>query len=230
GVVGLFAAQAIGDDINVYSDESASQVIGTLHTLRQQTRKREGQPNIALADFIAPQSSGKIDYVGTFAVTAGIGLEPIIEQYENDLDDYNAIMAKALADRLAEAYAEYLHFIVRHDWWGYSPDETLTNRQLIREKYRGIRPAAGYPACPEHTEKGTIFSLLDAEKHCSITLTENYAMYPAASVSGLYFGHERSHYFGVGKIGKDQLEDYAQRKGFSVEEAEKWLQPNLNYL
>ncbi len=230
GVVGLFPAHAVGDDIELYADESASEVIGKFHTLRQQTRKREGQPNIALADFVAPKSAGQVDYMGAFAVTAGIGIEPLIEQYEKDLDDYNSIMIKAIADRLAEAFAEYLHFIVRHDWWGYSPDETLTNRQLIREKYRGIRPAAGYPACPEHTEKGTLFSLLEVEKHCGITLTENYAMYPAASVSGLYFGHDRSHYFGVGKIGEDQLADYAKRKGFTIEEAEKWLQPNLNYI
>lgn len=229
GVVGLFPANAVGDDIELYTDESRSTVLETLHSLRQQTKKRAEQANIALSDFIAPKETGISDYIGAFAVTAGIGIEPIIQRYESEYDDYNAIMVKAIADRLAEAFAEYLHHVVRCEYWGYATEESLTTKQLIRERYQGIRPAAGYPACPDHTEKAAIFKLLNAETSTGIRLTENYAMYPAASVSGLYFSHERSHYFGLGKIGKDQAEDYAKRKGMSLETVEKWLQPNLNY-
>ncbi|MCI5064895.1 methionine synthase [bacterium] len=229
GVIGLFPANSVGDDIEVYSDETRTEVREVFHTLRQQTKKRAEQSNIALSDFVAPKESGVADYIGTFAVTAGIGIESMIEEYEADHDDYNSIMVKAIADRLAEAFAEYVHHQVRCDYWGYAEEESFTMKQLIREKYQGIRPAAGYPACPDHTEKNTLFRILDAERNAGISLTENYAMYPASSVSGLYFSHARSHYFGLGKIGKDQVEDYAKRKGISLEEAEKWLQTNLNY-
>lgn len=229
-MVGLFPANSVDeDDIELYRDDSRSEVIAKLFSLRQQTRKREGQSNVALADFIAPKESGKGDYIGMFAVTAGLGIEPLVQAFEKELDDYNSIMVKAVADRLAEAFAEFLHTKVRTEWWGYSTDEALTNRQLIRERYRGIRPAAGYPACPDHTEKRTLFRLLHAEEHAQMSLTENCAMYPAASVSGLYFSHERSHYFGLGNIGKDQVESYAKRKGMTVDEVEKWLGSNLNY-
>ena len=230
GVVGLFPANSVDeDDIELYRDDSRSEVIAKLFSLRQQTKKREGQSNVSLADFIAPKESGKGDYIGMFAVTAGLGIEPLVQAFEKELDDYNSIMVKAVADRLAEAFAEFLHTKVRTEWWGYSTDEALTNRQLIRERYRGIRPAAGYPACPDHTEKRTLFRLLHAEEHAQMSLTENCAMYPAASVSGLYFSHERSHYFGLGNIGKDQVESYAKRKGMTVDEVEKWLGSNLNY-
>lgn len=229
GVFGLFPANTINvDDIEVYTDDTRTEVLTTFHSLRQQTRKRSEQSNIALADFVAPKDSGKADYIGAFAVTAGIGIESLLEKYEAEYDDYNAIMVKAIADRLAEAFAEYLHHLIRKDYWGYSPEEQLTPRQLVRERYQGIRPAAGYPACPDHTEKRTLFQLLHC-KEIGITLTENFAMYPAASVSGLYFSHPRSHYFGLGKVSQDQIEDYAKRKEMSKEEVERWLQPNLNY-
>ncbi len=228
-VFGLFPAHSVGDDIEVYADASRREVAGVIHTLRQQVRKENKNPYLALSDFVATQDSGVPDAVGAFAVTAGAGLEPIVAEFEKSLDDYGAIMAKALADRLAEAAAEWLHARVRREFWGYAADEHLPNEDLIREKYRGIRPAPGYPACPEHTEKGFLFKLLDAEKRTSIRLTESYAMWPAAAVSGWYFAHPESHYFGVGKIGKDQVEDYARRKGWTVAEAEKWLAPNLGY-
>ncbi|MCB0338599.1 MAG: methionine synthase [Bdellovibrionales bacterium] len=229
GIIGLFPANAVGDDIEVYESSSSRTPIATLHTLRQQQKKRPGQSNVALSDFIAPKDSGILDYVGMFAVTAGSGMEVLIKEYEKDFDDYNSIMLKALADRLAEAFAECLHAIVRREFWGYASDENLSNRGLIKEQYLGIRPAAGYPACPDHTEKQTIFSLLAVEEKIGISLTENFAMYPAASVSGLYFSHPESRYFGLGKISRDQIEDYARRKNVSVEEAERWLGPNLNY-
>ncbi|MCB0320702.1 MAG: B12-binding domain-containing protein, partial [Bdellovibrionales bacterium] len=230
GVIGLFPANAVGDDINLYLDDSKKTPLATLHTLRQQTRKRDDNPNIALSDFIAPLDTGIPDYIGMFAVTTGIGMEDVVQEFEKELDDYSSIMLKALADRLAEAFAEFLHGEVRKLYWGYAEDETLTSKQLIREKYQGIRPAAGYPACPDHTEKATIFNLLNAEKNASIHLTESYAMFPGASVSGLYFAHPRSHYFGLGKVGRDQIEDYSRRKGQSLQETERWLEPNLNYL
>jgi 5-methyltetrahydrofolate--homocysteine methyltransferase len=200
----------------------------TIHTLRQQSEKPAGQPNVALADYIAPKDSGRHDYMGAFAVTAGIGLDALCRRFDQDHDDYSSIMAKALADRLAEAFAEYLHKRVRAEW-GYGSDEQLTNEDLIRERYRGIRPAPGYPACPDHTEKRLLFDLLQVEKHASITLTESFAMWPAASVSGFYFAHPEAKYFAVGKIGKDQVEDYARRKGMPVSVIERWLSPNLNY-
>jgi 5-methyltetrahydrofolate--homocysteine methyltransferase len=230
GVVGLFPANSVGcDDIEIYSDETRSGVKRVLHTLRQQIQKSQTEPNLALADFIAPKESGVDDYIGMFAVTAGIGIEKLVDKFEKDNDDYNSIMTKALADRLAEAFAEYLHIVVRKEYWGYAPDESLSNEDLIKEKYIGIRPAPGYPAQPDHTEKPILFSLLEAEKNAGIKLTESMAMYPAASVSGLYFSHPESRYFNVGKIEKDQVLDYHRRKGMSVDEIEKWLSPVLNY-
>jgi 5-methyltetrahydrofolate--homocysteine methyltransferase len=230
GVVGLFLANSVGvDDIEIYTDETRTGVKRVLHTIRQQMQKSSGEPNIALADFIAPKVSGVEDYIGMFAVTAGIGIEKLVEKFEKEHDDYNSIMVKALADRLAEAFAEHLHELVRKEYWGYASDEKFSNEDLVKERYIGIRPAPGYPAQPDHTEKPIIFSLLDAEKNTGIKLTESMAMYPAASVSGLYFSHPEAKYFTVGKIGKDQVLDYHRRKGMSVEEIEKWLGPILNY-
>jgi 5-methyltetrahydrofolate--homocysteine methyltransferase len=228
GVYGLFPACSTGDDIELYADGSKSSVVATIHTLRQQTEKPQGHANLALADYVAPTTSGRIDHVGAFAVTAGLGLEELCRRFDRDHDDYNSIMAKALADRLAEAFAEYLHKRVRAQW-GYGKHEQLTNEDLIRERYRGIRPAPGYPACPDHTEKRTLFDLLQAERHTGITLTESYAMLPAAAVSGWYFAHPDAKYFAVGKIGNDQVQDYARRKGMEVRTIERWLSPNLNY-
>jgi 5-methyltetrahydrofolate--homocysteine methyltransferase len=230
GVVGLFPANSVGvDDIEVYTDESRTGVKRVLHTIRQQMQKAKDEPNIALADFIAPKESSVEDYIGMFAVTAGIGIEKLVEKFEKDHDDYNSIMIKALADRLAEAFAEHLHELVRKEYWGYASDEKLSNEDLVKERYIGIRPAPGYPAQPDHTEKPIIFSLLDVEKNTGIRLTESLAMYPAASVSGLYFAHPEAKYFNVGKIDKDQVLDYHRRKGMSVEDIEKWLSPILNY-
>ncbi|MFO0773406.1 MAG: methionine synthase [Nitrospiraceae bacterium] len=228
GVYGFWPAQADGDDIALYRDAACRERLAVVHTLRQQGEKPQGQPNLALADFIAPRSAGRTDYLGLFAVTAGHGLEALCARFDKDHDDYNAIMAKALADRLAEAFAEYLHLRVRREC-GYGLQEALTNEQLIHEDYRGIRPAPGYPACPDHTEKRGLFDLLGAEAATGITLTESYAMYPAASVSGWYFAHPEAAYFGVGKIGRDQVADYAQRKGLSVGDVERWLASNLAY-
>jgi 5-methyltetrahydrofolate--homocysteine methyltransferase len=228
GVYGFFPANSLGDDIEVYVDESRKNVLTTFHTLRQQSEKPAGQANQALADFIAPRSTGLPDHLGGFAVTTGIGIEALCAKFEKDHDDYNSIMTKALADRLAEAFAECLHKQARDDW-GYGKEERLSSEDLIREKYRGIRPAAGYPACPDHTEKRLLFDLLQAEKHTGIRLTESYAMYPASSVSGLYFAHPAAKYFSVGKLGRDQAEDYAKRKGVALADIEKWLGPNLGY-
>tara|TARA_R110000796_G_scaffold77584_1_gene173080 strand:+ start:17264 stop:19978 length:2715 start_codon:yes stop_codon:yes gene_type:complete len=229
GVVGLYPANSVGDDIEVYTDETRSEVKTVFHSLRQQGKKGTGIPNLSLADFVAPKVSGKADYIGGFAVTGGLGIEPLIEKYEKDHDDYNSIMIKAIADRLAEAFAEAMHAIVRKELWGYSKDETLDNESLIKESYQGIRPAPGYPACPDHTEKPILFDLLNAQEDTGIILTESMAMYPASSVSGLYFMHEEAKYFGLGKIEKDQVTDYAKRKGMTLEETEKWLAPNLAY-
>ncbi|MDA3860608.1 MAG: methionine synthase [Melioribacteraceae bacterium] len=229
GVAGLFPANAVGDDIEIYSDEARSEINKKLFSIRQQNKKSSNSNNIALSDFVAPKESGVSDYVGLFAVTTGVGIEKMIEKYQSESDDYNVIMVKALADRLAEAFAELLHKKIRTELWGYSPDETLSNVEVLEEKYNGIRPAPGYPAQPDHTEKLTIFELLDVEKNCGIQLTENLAMYPTASVSGLYFANPEAKYFSVGKISIDQVEDYAYRKGLSLEETEKWLGPNLNY-
>ncbi|MBS3933949.1 MAG: cobalamin-dependent protein, partial [Truepera sp.] len=227
GVLGLFPANRVGDDLELYADESRSNVIAVLHTLRQQHAKRPGQPNLALADFVAPKEA-EVDYVGAFAVAIH-GADALAVRFERDHDDYRAIMVKALADRLAEAFAERLHERVRREFWGYAKDEELSNEELIKERYRGIRPAPGYPACPDHTEKRTLFKLLDAEKAVGMHLTEAYAMLPASAVSGLYFAHPESRYFGVGKLQRDQIEDYARRKGLSVAEVERWLAPNLAY-
>ncbi len=228
GVYGFFPANSVGDDIEVYGADDRRTLHTVFHTLRQQTDKPDDQFNLALADFIAPKESGRVDHLGAFAVTAGIGVPELCAQFEKDHDDYNSIMVKALADRLAEAFAEWLHREARREW-GYGKDESLTNEDLIRERYRGIRPAPGYPACPDHTEKRLLFNLLEAEARCGVTLTESFAMFPAASVSGLYFAHPQAKYFAVGKINRDQVEDYAARKGLSVAEVERWLAPNLNY-
>jgi 5-methyltetrahydrofolate--homocysteine methyltransferase len=228
GVYGLFPAASVGDDIELYTDETRKDVVTTVHHLRQQSEKPQGQPNQSLADYIAPKDSGRKDYMGAFAVTAGIGLDELCKRFDKDHDDYNSIMAKALADRLAEAFAEFLHKKVREEW-GYGHSERLSSEDLIREKYRGIRPAPGYPACPDHTEKRLLFDLLSVEEHAGITLTESFAMLPAAAVSGFYFAHPEAKYFAVGKIGKDQVEDYARRKGMDLRTIERWLSPNLNY-
>ena len=226
-VIGLWPAQRVGDDVEVLDDHGHPRA--TLSFLRQQADKPPGRPNLCLADFIAPASSGKRDTIGAFAVTAGIGIEQHVAAFEAAHDDYNAILLKALADRLAEAFAERMHERVRREFWGYAPNEALDNDAMIEERYRGIRPAPGYPACPDHTEKRTIFDLLQAEKHTGIALTESFAMYPAAAVSGLYFSHPESQYFVVGRVTQDQVEDYARRKGMALREAERWLAPILDY-
>ena len=228
GVYGFFPASSVGDDIELYQDTSRKTVLTTIHHLRQQSEKPAGQPNLALADYVAPKECSRQDYIGAFAVTTGIELDELCRRFDNDHDDYNSIMVKALADRLAEAFAECLHKRVREEW-GYGKHEQLTSDDLIREKYRGIRPAPGYPACPDHTEKGLLFDLLSVEQNSGITLTESYAMLPTASVSGFYFAHPEAKYFAVGKIGKDQVEDYARRKEMDLPTVERWLSPNLNY-
>lgn len=229
-VVGLFPANSVNDDdIEIYADESRSQVVAVVRGLRQQMEKPEGRPNVSLADFVAPRKSGIEDYLGAFAVTVGPGVEKLAREFQLQNDDYNSILTKALGDRLAEAFAERLHQIVRTELWGYAPDERLTNDDLIRERYRGIRPAPGYPACPDHSEKRTLFALLDVPRHAGIELTESCAMWPASSVSGWYFSHPEAFYFGVGRIGRDQVEDYAHRKGMPVREVERWLASNLAY-
>ncbi len=230
GIIGLFPANSIGhDDIEVYTNEKRDGLLESLHSLRQQTQRPPGQVNHALADFVAPEETHVKDYIGAFAVATGFGMEDHIKVFEADHDDYSAIMLKALADRFAEAFAECLHQRVRKEFWGYSSDDGLDNNALISEKYQGIRPAPGYPACPDHTEKPKLWKLLDVEKNTGITLTESYAMYPTAAVSGWYFSHTDSRYFGLGKINKDQVESYAKRKGMSLQETERWLSPNLGY-
>jgi 5-methyltetrahydrofolate--homocysteine methyltransferase len=229
-VIAFFPANATpDDDIALFTDDSRSRPAGTIHTLRQQMAKQPGRPNLALSDFVAPVESGIADYVGGFAVTTGLGLDELVREFESQKDDYSAILAKALADRLAEALAERMHERVRQEWWGYAPGERLSNEELLKESYQGIRPAPGYPACPDHTEKRTLFELLDAPGKAGITLTESCAMLPGASVSGYYFWHPQSQYFGLGRIGRDQVEDYARRKGMPVAEVERWLAPNLGY-
>jgi 5-methyltetrahydrofolate--homocysteine methyltransferase len=228
-VFGFWPANAVGDDILVFADEPRGQPMSVLHTLRQQLTRREGRANVALSDFVAPRGSGLADYVGAFTVTAGLGEDDVADRFKQANDDYSSILVKALADRLAEAFAERLHQRVRREFWGYATDEALSAEDLIAEKYRGIRPAPGYPAQPDHTEKGTLFDLLEGERQIGVKLTESYAMWPGASVCGLYFSHPDSHYFGVGKIERDQVEDYAKRKGWTPDEAEKWLAPILNY-
>ena len=229
GVFGLWPAASVGDDIEIYASEKRDRVVATWHNLRQQNEKPAGNPNLCLADFVAPKDSGIADYVGAFAVTAGLGIDAKVKDLVAKNDDYGAIMLKAIADRLAEAFAEHLHQLVRTTFWGYAAGEALSGDDLVAEKYRGIRPAPGYPACPDHTEKAELFRLLDAEKNTGIRLTDSFAMLPAASVSGFYLAHPRARYFAVGKIERDQVADYAHRKGIDVAQAERWLAPNLNY-
>ena len=227
GVVGFWPANSVGDDIELYVDERRTGMVGTIHTLRQQMVKPPGRPNQALADYTAPRETGITDYVGGFAVTAGDGLDSLVAEFKQGHDDYSAILASALADRLAEAFAERLHEMVRRELWGYAADESLTNEDLIAERYQGIRPAPGYPACPDHTEKGPLFDWLEARQRVGMQLTESFAMLPGSSVSGYYFWHPQAAYFGLGRIGRDQLEDYARRKGMAVDVAARWLAPNL---
>jgi 5-methyltetrahydrofolate--homocysteine methyltransferase len=228
GVYGFFAANSAGDDIVLFRDDSRTAEIGRVHTLRQQWERRGQEMYHALSDFVAPLESGRGDYIGAFACTAGHGCDDLCRKYDRDHDDYSSIMAKAIADRLAEACAEWLHARVRREW-GYGRTENLSAADLIEEKYRGIRPAPGYPACPDHTEKRSLFKWLDAERAAGMTLTESFAMLPAASVSGLYFAHPESRYFAVDRITREQVEAYAARKGMPVSEVERWLAPNLGY-
>jgi len=229
-VIGFFPANTVADDdINVYADESRTKSVVRLHQLRQQKSKPQDQAQLCLADFVAPAPSGRADYIGAFAVTAGVGIDEHVARFEAAHDDYSSIMLKALADRLAEAFAERMHERVRREFWGYAAQEQLDGTALIREEYRGIRPAPGYPACPDHTEKATLWKLLDAERTAGISLTESFAMFPTAAVSGFYFSHPSARYFGVGKIDRDQAASYAQRKGMRVAEAERWLAPILGY-
>ena len=224
GVLGIFPANTVNDDdIELVTSIGVEKFL----TLRQQSQKTVGTPNIALSDFIAPKESGKQDYIGCFCVSTGFGVDEKAAEFEKQLDDYNSILVKALGDRLAEAFAEYLHLKVRKEIWGYASEEVLSNDELIKEQYKGIRPAPGYPACPDHLEKPTIWKLLDVENQIGVKLTESMAMWPAASVSGYYFANPESKYFGLGKIKKDQLEDYAKRRNISVEQAKKWLSSNL---
>jgi 5-methyltetrahydrofolate--homocysteine methyltransferase len=227
--IGFWPAARIGsDDVAVYANEERAEQIATLHHMRQQNKQAEGKPNASLADFIAPADSAALDYIGGFCVTTGHGVTELAAKFDADHDDYNSIMVRALADRLAESFAEHLHRIVRRELWGYDQHEALSNDALIKEKYRGIRPAPGYPACPDHTEKATLFKLLDAEQTCGVSLSESYAMSPAAAVSGFYYSHPESRYFNVGKIGRDQLQQLAKRKGEPADQLERWLRPNLD--
>jgi 5-methyltetrahydrofolate--homocysteine methyltransferase len=227
-IYGLFPANSVGDDIEIYENENREKVKAIFLTLRQQLQKREGEPNFSISDFIAPKESKIDDYIGCFCVSTGFGADEISKEYEDKIDDYNSIMVKALADRFAEAYAEYLHKEIRTNKWGYAKNEKFDNKELIKESYKGIRPAPGYPACPDHLEKETIWKLLGVEKAIGVKLTESLAMWPASSVSGYYFANEKSKYFGLGNIDEDQLVDYAKRRKISLETARKWLNPNLN--
>ncbi|MCK5813549.1 MAG: methionine synthase, partial [Cocleimonas sp.] len=227
-VLGFFPANSNGDDIKLYRDESRTESHTTLHHIRQQMDRNKQQANYCLADFIAPEGE-QPDWIGSFAVSAGFGIEDRVKQFQKEHDDYNAILLEALADRFAEALAEKMHELTRKHLWGYSAEETLSNNEIIKEKYQGIRPAPGYPACPEHTEKGTIWELLDPENRIGLNITESYAMWPAAAVSGWYFAHPNSRFFGTGKVQRDQVEDYAKRKDWTIEETEKWLGPVLGY-
>ena len=230
GVIGIFPANSVdNDDIEIYGDESRQEVLLRFHNLRQQMRKADGRPNRCLSDFIAPNSTQLKDFLGCFAVSAGFGAEELVKSFESNHDDYSAILTKALADRLAEALAERLHERVRKEFWAYDCDENLDTRALISEQYQGIRPAPGYPACPDHSEKVLLFDLLDASRKIGIELTESFAMVPAASVCGFYYSHPESHYFGVGKIARDQVEDYARRKSVGLKQIERWLSPILGY-
>jgi 5-methyltetrahydrofolate--homocysteine methyltransferase len=228
-VIGFWPANAVGDDIHLFKGESREEQLAVFHTLRQQLSKRDGRSNTAMSDFVAPKASGVADYIGGFVVTAGIGEDEVAKRFEGKNDDYSSIMAKALADRLAEAFAEFMHMKVRREYWGYAKDEAISTEALLMEEYRGIRPAAGYPAQPDHTEKATLWKLLEADRKIGVTLTESFAMWPGSSVSGLYIGHPDAHYFGVAKVERDQVEDYAFRKGMDIAEVERWLAPILNY-
>ena len=228
-VVGFFPANAVGDDVEVYADESRETVLTNFHFLRQQMIKQSGRPNNCLADYVAPKDSGVADYIGGFAVTTGHVIEAHSARFKADHDDYSDILLKALADRLAEAFAERMHELVRKTLWGYAANDTLSNEDLIKEGYQGIRPAPGYPACPDHSEKSILFELLNPTENAGIVLTEGFAMMPASSVSGFYFSHPEARYFGIGRIGRDQVQDYAKRRGVSVEQVERWLSPNLIY-
>jgi len=228
-VVGLFPAQRVGDDVEIFVDTDQATPSHRLHFLRQQMVKPSDRFNQCLADYIAPEGSGVQDFMGAFAVTAGLGIDDRVAAYERANDDYNSIMLKALADRLAEAMAELMHLKIRTEWWGYAPQENLGIEELISEGYQGIRPAPGYPACPDHSEKTTLFDLLGVESRFGMKLTDSFAMLPAASVSGFYFSHPDAHYFAVAKVDRDQVADYADRKGVSITDAERWLAPNLNY-
>jgi 5-methyltetrahydrofolate--homocysteine methyltransferase len=227
--IGFWPAQSGDDDIILYRDEARDEKLAAFRTLRQQVARERDTPNLALADFVAPMDIGRPDYIGGFVVTTGHGERELAARFEADRDDYNSILLKALADRLAEAFAEHMHERVRKEFWAYAPDENLSNDDLINESYRGIRPAPGYPAQPDHTEKGTLLHLLDSETNAGVSLTETFALWPASTVAGIYFSHPDARYFGVGKIERDQVEDYARRKGWPVEEAERWLAPILNY-
>jgi 5-methyltetrahydrofolate--homocysteine methyltransferase len=228
GVYGLFPANAIGDDVELYTDASRSEVLSKLYFLRQQAHREGNEPCRSLADFIAPKTTALPDNIGVFAVTTGLGIKELVTKFREEHDDYSAIMAEAVADRLAEAFAEALHKQVRDDW-GYGRCEKLSIDEMIREKYRGIRPAPGYPACPDHTEKGTIWKLLNVTENTGIQITESYAMWPGSSISGIYFAHPESRFFSLGKIDRDQADDYAQRKNWTLAEVERWLGPNLGY-
>lgn len=229
GVIGFYPAASSGDDVLLYQDNSRKEILNTFSFLRNQERKNAEVPNLSLSDFIAPVESNVQDYIGGFSVTAGVGIEKWVKQFEDDGDDYSSFMLKIMADRMAEAFAELLHEKVRKEYWGYAQKEALDITEVIKEKYQGIRPAPGYPACPEHSEKRTLFDILGTEENTSITLTENFAMYPAASVSGYYFMHPFSQYFNLGKIDREQVKDYAERKGIAFEQAERLLGPNLSY-
>ena len=229
GVFGIFPANSVGDDVEIYSDENRLDTLEVVHFLRQQLDKKNNTHNLCLADFIAMKEEKIDDYIGAFAVTAGHGIDALVEKHEANHDDYNSILIKAIADRLAEAFAERLHERVRKEFWGYSPKEDFNNESLIKESYIGVRPAPGYPACPDHSEKRILFKLLNVEKNTKMKLTENCAIYPTASVAGFYFGSPHSQYFGIGKIGRDQVEDYATRKKMEKREVEKWLGPSLDY-
>ncbi|HEY3627726.1 MAG TPA: vitamin B12 dependent-methionine synthase activation domain-containing protein, partial [Terracidiphilus sp.] len=228
GVYGFFPANTVGDDVELYTDSKRDKVLARFHFLRQQANREGSEPCRSLADFIAPKETGLSDHIGAFAVTTGIGLKELCARFKAENDDYNAIMAEAIADRLAEAFAECLHKRVREEW-GYGREERLSHEDLVHEKYRGVRPAAGYPACPDHTEKGTLWRLLDVQANTGIQITESFAMWPGSSVSGLYFAHPESRYFSLGKVDRDQVADYHERKGMSMAEVERWLGQNLNY-
>ena len=229
-VIGIFPANTIDDDdVELYTDDDRTEVRTVFHFLRQQMNRRKEAPNHCLADYIAPKETGVEDYIGAFAVTAGIGIEDKIEEFEADHDDYNSILLKALADRLAEAFAERMHERVRKEFWGFAAAENLSNEEMVKEEYRGIRPAPGYPACPDHTEKRTLWELIEPDLNAGITLTESFAMLPTAAVSGIYFSHPEARYFGTGKLARDQVEDYAKRKGMKIGEVERWLASTLGY-